>query len=94
MRIFFLNYMTMEIQMDDAIGCICHLAGNHSEIGCFFKYVIFLLKRFVSFAQHLKPNPQDVLLKDNIWWEISTEYDGYYTGKMKCMENHIVWHFV
>lgn len=77
--------------MDDALDCICHLAGNHSEIGCFFKFVTFLLKRFVSYAQYLKPNPEDVLLKDDIWWQITSEYDGYYTGKKNALK---ATHFV
>lgn len=71
--------------MENHVECICQLDENHHEIGCFFKYVIFLLKRFVSSLDLLAMNPKDVqmeMLKNDIWIQIATQYDGYYTGKI------------
>lgn len=65
--------------------CLCQLDENHHEIGCFFKYVIFLLKRFVSSRDQLTMDPKDVhkeIFKNDIWMQIATQYDGYFTGKI------------
>lgn len=70
--------------MDDIFNCICHLDSNHREIGCFFKYVVFLLKRFVSYLSILESNDKEIqteMLKNEVWMQIAAEYDGYYTGE-------------
>lgn len=79
--------------MANQIECLCQLDGNHHEIGCFFKYVIFLLKRFVSSLNLLALDPKDVhkeILKNDIWIQIATQYDGYFTGKiLRCYVHSI-----
>lgn len=70
--------------MENCVECLCQSDENHHEIGCFFKYVIFLLKRFVSSSDLLGMDPKDAnkeFLKNDIWIQIATQYDGYYTGK-------------
>lgn len=71
-------------KMDAIFECVCHLPTNHREIGCFFKYVIFLLKRFVSFMAILKSRENDAsseMLKHQVWHSIAAEFDQYYTGE-------------
>lgn len=73
--------------MENRDECLCHADENHQEIGCFFKYVIFLLKRFVSSLDLLGMDPKDAhkeFLKNDIWIQIATQYDGYYTGKINA----------
>lgn len=70
--------------MDAIFKCVCHLPTNHREIGCFFKYVIFLLKRFVSYMEMFQSRGNDAqteLLKNQMWMQISAEYDEYFTGE-------------
>lgn len=69
--------------MESHAECMCRFDENHQEIGCFFKYVIFLLKRFVSSLDLLVTHPKDAqkeMLKNDIWIQIATQYDGYFTG--------------
>lgn len=88
------------LKMANQIECLCQLDENHHEIGCFFKYVVFLLKRFVSSLNLLTMDPKDEhkdILKNDIWIQIATQYDGYFTGKIlksihsidKCMNDSI-----
>lgn len=73
------------MKMANQVECLCHLDENHHEIGCFFKYVIFLLKRFVSSRDHLTIDPKDAqkeIFKNDIWMQIATQYDSYFTGKI------------
>lgn len=78
--------------MDNVFDCVCQLPGNHREIGCFFKYVIFLMKRFVSYMSIFKShenNAETEMIKNQVWMQIATEYDNYYTGK-KCLYKNLV----
>lgn len=70
--------------MENHVECFCQSDENHREIGCFFKYVIFLLKQFVSSSELLQMDPQDggEILKTDIWIQIVTQYDGYFTGEI------------
>lgn len=75
--------------MENHAECFCRSDENHREIGCFFKYAIFLLKRFVSSLDLLAMDPKDArndVLKNDIWIRIATQYDGYYTGKILLLD--------
>lgn len=71
--------------MESHVKCYCQSDENHREISCFFKYVVFLLKRFVSSLNLLQMDRKDArneILKNHIWMQIAAQYDDYFTGKI------------
>lgn len=88
------NKYLHRVKMENRIECLCTSDKYHHEIGCFFKYAIFLLKQFVSSLDILTMDPNDgrnEVLKNSIWIQIAGQYDGYFTGKRLFVARQQNW---